>query len=144
MFCVLERCIEVVGARRAGEKNRRPTSYYDVQSCAMEQRGALFCKYSSSEKKKTEGIAEWFSEGRWLRGFSVAFPDGPVHWLSVSRSVWYDRELKKEKKKKKDKIAHPRPDLQNNGYYTGYPFKSYFSFKSWPNTLAWNVKRQTV
>lgn len=59
MFCVLERCIEVVGARRAGEKNRRPTSYYDVQSCAMEQWGALFCKYSSSEKKMRGSLSDF-------------------------------------------------------------------------------------
>ena len=39
VFCLLERCIEVVGARRAWEKNRRPTAHYAVQSCAMETVG---------------------------------------------------------------------------------------------------------
>lgn len=39
VFCSLERCIEVEGAGRAGEKNRRPTSHYAVQSCAIETVG---------------------------------------------------------------------------------------------------------
>lgn len=36
---VFWRCIEVEGAGRAGEKNRRPTSHYAVQSCAIETVG---------------------------------------------------------------------------------------------------------
>lgn len=39
MFCSLERCIEVEGAGKAVEKNRRPTSHYAVQSCAIETVG---------------------------------------------------------------------------------------------------------
>ena len=51
VFCLLERCIEMVGARRVGEKNRRPTSRYSVQSCAMEpEERTIFPEYSSGRK----------------------------------------------------------------------------------------------
>lgn len=52
VFCLLERCIEMVGARRVGEKNRRPTSQYSVQSCAIEiVERTIFLSTVAAEKR---------------------------------------------------------------------------------------------
>lgn len=46
------RCIEVEGAGRAGEKNRRPTSHYAVQSCAIETVGRTILRTVGAKKRR--------------------------------------------------------------------------------------------
>lgn len=38
------------GGLRVGEKNRRPTSYYDVQSCAIETVGRTICTVAATRR----------------------------------------------------------------------------------------------
>lgn len=78
VFCLLERCIEMVGARRVGEKNRRPTSQYSVQSCAIETVERTIFPSTVAAEKRSESLSDLPKGNDYV--FFMALPDRLLRW----------------------------------------------------------------
>lgn len=78
VFCLLERCIEMVGAWRVGEKNRRPTSQYSVQSCAIETVERTIFPSTVAAEKRSEPLSDLKKGNDYV--FFIALPDWLLRW----------------------------------------------------------------